>query len=113
MADLDAALGRQLEMNAESWRALQAHGVVAGTPLRVDFFFYTRSPAGAKALAQELRSGYGYEAEARRERGTWKVLGRTPPTPVSHEWLDAWVEAMVRTGAQHAAEFDGWGAAAG
>jgi hypothetical protein len=41
----------------------------------------------------------------------WVVHGSTPAMPVSLQVLDAWLETMVRTGAAHACDFDGWGTA--
>jgi hypothetical protein len=45
-----------------------------------------------------------------RRRRVWSVTGTTKPLPVSLPGLREWVERMVRLGAQHGLEFDGWGA---
>jgi hypothetical protein len=65
-------------------------------------------------LACHLAQSFDYFAEPRTERHLfrrrWVVFGRTTPVPVSREFLDEWVETMIRAGVEHGGcDFDGWG----
>ena len=118
MDDLDARyrqlLSRQLTMNAETWRRLQAHGVTEATELRLDFVFDAPDESTARALAEELAAQTDYEvavaADAVSVPKTWRVSGTTQPTTVSATILDQWVDWMVTAGLHAGCTFDGWGA---
>jgi hypothetical protein len=121
MADLpewyEKTLGRQLVMNAQTWKTLQEHGVDEERELRLDFDYVAPSEDAANQLASFLRTETDYQAEARSEkqgrlaRRTWRVGGQTQPTRLSPSILDDWVAWMVTAGARHGGcESDGWGA---
>ncbi len=101
-------------MNAETWKALTGVGVREGTPLRLDFLFDAPDHPSAQALANHLMRSFSYLAEPRTERRLfrrrWVVFGRTAPVAVSPDFLDEWVETMIRVGVEHGGcDFDGWG----
>jgi hypothetical protein len=112
----DRTLAEQREMTAQTWRALQDHGIHEQSILRLEFFFDAPDGAAAESLATFLATETDYElsttpdeAEARAGPG-WLVGGRTRPTRVSLEILDQWVSWMVGAGAEHGGcVFDGWG----
>jgi hypothetical protein len=118
MADLNphfqALLDNQLEMNPQTWAALQARGVGESTLIIIDFAFTAKGKMEAEALTGFLREKTTFSAIARAERGTrlrkrWIVRGRTKPSTTSLEMLDDWVRFMVKAGYSHACRFDGWG----
>jgi hypothetical protein len=118
MADLNpqfqALLDNQLQMNPQTWAALQARGVDEHTLLIIDFAFTAKGKPEAHALADFLREKTTFSSVARPERGTrfrkrWIVRGRTKPSTTSLEMLNDWVTFMVKTGYSHACRFDGWG----
>lgn len=118
MADLNpkfqALLDNQLQMNPQTWAALQARGVDENTLLIIDFAFTAKGKAEAQTLADFLREKTTFSSVARPERGTrfrkrWIVRGRTKPSTTSLEMLNDWVTFMVKTGYTHACRFDGWG----
>jgi len=118
MADLNphfqALLDNQLEMNPQTWAALQGRGVDENTLLIIDFAFTAKGKAEAEALVSFLREKTTFSAIARAERGTslrkrWIVRGRTQPSTSSLEMLNDWVTFMVKAGYTHACRFDGWG----
>jgi len=118
MADLtpkfQALLDNQLQMNPQTWAALQARGVDENTLLIIDFAFTAKGKAEAQTLTDFLREKTTFSSVARPERGTrfrkrWIVRGRTKPSTTSLEMLNDWVTFMVKTGYTHACRFDGWG----
>jgi hypothetical protein len=118
MVDLNpqfqALLDNQLQMNPQTWAALQARGVGENTLLIIDFAFTAKGKAEAQSLAEFLREKTTFSSLARPERGTsfrkrWIVRGRTKPSTTSLEMLNDWVTFMVKTGYTHACRFDGWG----
>jgi hypothetical protein len=113
-ARIAAAVAQQRAMNAETWKALMGLGIGEGTPLRLDFLFDAPDHPSAQALADHFTQSYDYWAEPRTERRLfrrrWVVFGRTTPVPVSQDFLDEWVETMIRAGVEHGGcDFDGWG----
>ena len=106
-------LGQQLAMNKETWRALQANGVTAETPLRLDFAYNAPDQGSAEALRVFLSGETDYDVAVDSDpsggREEWSVIGSTQETTVSPEILDQWVDWMVSAGVKHACEFDGWG----
>ncbi|HEX8156757.1 MAG TPA: hypothetical protein VF526_05165 [Solirubrobacteraceae bacterium] len=119
MVDLNpqfqALLDNQLQMNPQTWAALQGRGVDERTLLIIDFGFTAKGKAEAKGLTSFLREKTTFSATARAERGTglrkrWIVRGRTKRSTTSLEMLNDWVTFMVKTGYTHACRFDGWGA---
>lgn len=103
-------------MTDGTWAALQREGVTEGTLLSLDFMFLDGQEQGAEALKSALADEVAeIHAMARdmgifKRRRVWSVTGTTTPLPVSLPGLREWVERMVRLGAQHGFEFDGWGA---
>jgi hypothetical protein len=98
-----------------SWQALREHGVVDGTPLRLDFFYIAPNRAAAESLASALDGQDGYTAQVSGQRHglrrTWTVVGATPTIPMTHDRLDDWVGEMIEAGMDHGdCDFDGWGA---
>lgn len=108
----------QRELNRQTWRGLQEHGVVAGQELAVDAFFFAPDERSARALVADLR-GSGWTATARshrhgvlRRRTTWAVEATRALPAVDLPALDAMVDLLARHADEHGAEFDGWGAEA-
>jgi len=118
MTDLNpqfqALLDNQLEMNPQTWAAMQARGVGEQTLIVIDFAFTAKSKADGEALKTFLREKTTFSAFGRAERGTklrkrWIVRGQTKPSTTSLEMLNDWVTFMVKTGYKHACKFEGWG----
>ncbi|HEU4994300.1 MAG TPA: ribonuclease E inhibitor RraB [Gemmatimonadaceae bacterium] len=115
--DLDSryrhVLARQLEMNKETWRSLQSHGVTEQTDLRLDFSYVAPNESSANKLREIIQDQTDYAVEVQAEgalfRRTWIVVGSTQPTKVSPAVLDQWVDWMVTAGLHQGCEFDGWG----
>ena len=74
MVDLNpqfqALLDNQLQMNPQTWAALQGRGVDERTLLIIDFGFTAKGKAEAKGLTSFLREKTAFSATARAERGT-------------------------------------------
>ncbi|MEA2181625.1 MAG: hypothetical protein QOF69_810 [Solirubrobacteraceae bacterium] len=118
MVDLNpqfqALLDNQLQMNPQTWAALQGRGVDENTLVIIDFAFTAKGKREADGLTSFLREKTTFSAVARAERGTrfrkrWIVRGRTKPSTTSLKMLNDWVTFMVKTGYTHACHFDGWG----
>jgi hypothetical protein len=115
---VDKVLARQLAMNAQTWRALQEHGVNETSMINLDFFYTPSGQTEAEQLASFLREDTDYDVEVvSQKRGLFgngfSVIGKTKPTGVSLEILNDWVRWMVIAGAENGpCEFDGWGAQA-
>ncbi len=106
----------QLELNRDSWKELQEHGVTERTELRLDFLYMAPDERAARSLAAVLQDETEYEVEVESTGGgmlkkkDWTVHGTTHETVVSQEILDEWVAWMVMVGLENGCEFDGWGA---
>lgn len=101
-------IASQLAMNAETWKAMQAHGVDEGSKVRLDFFYEAPDRDSANDLAAFLTTETDYDVRA----DTKAVAGSTQPTTISREILDQWVKWMVLAGHENGrCKFDGWGAA--
>ena len=101
-------VAQQQAMNAETWAALQEHGVTEATELRLDFAYDAPNTASGEQLAAFLREQTDYDVSA--DDGS--VTGSTQLTTLSPTILDEWVEWMVLTGYENGrCRFDGWGAA--
>jgi len=107
-------LARQLAMNEQTWRALQAHGITEAAELVLEFSYVAPSEAKAQALKAVLEDETDYTVEIRTEGGPFRrrygVVGATQPTQLSPTILDQWVDWMVTAGLHQDCEFDGWGA---
>lgn len=107
-------LAKQLEMNAETWRVLQSHGVTEASELRLDFTYRAPTRANAEALQGVLSDETDYDVSVQADGGMftkrWSVVGSTQPTSISNAILDQWVDWMVTAGLHQDCEFDGWGA---
>jgi hypothetical protein len=104
----DEVVAYQRAMNAQTWAALQAHGVTEETQLRLDFTYDSPSREAAEALADFLRAATDYDVTSNND----SVTGSTQLTNISHAILDEWVEWMVSAGYEYGrSKFDGWGAA--
>ncbi len=98
----------QLRMNAETWEALQKHGVTEGTELILDFSFIAPTERDAVALRDFLFAETDYELKI--DSKPWGVSGHTLPNKVSLAKLDDWVEYLCAAAVMKNCEFDGWGA---
>jgi hypothetical protein len=54
-SNAEAVLAKQLQMNQQTWAALQQHGVTPDTDLRIDFFYVAPDQQSAESLAKLLR----------------------------------------------------------
>jgi hypothetical protein len=108
----EKTLALQLTMNPKTWAELQEHGVDESSQLRLDFFYDAPGEREAQSLTAFLRAETDYDVTADGSQEQWSVTGTTQPTAVSLEILNQWVDWMVTAGAEHACEFDGWGAVA-
>lgn len=108
----------QLHMNRQTWEALQAQGVVPGSGLGVDAFFFADREEAAGQLAAGLQDlGWAVETAASRHgllrrRTLWSLQAHRVFTDISLQVLDNMVTSLEAEGARHGAEFDGWGAEA-
>lgn len=102
-------------MNVETWRRLQAHGVLPTTVLNPEANFWAPSRASADALAAALRDlGYTVRTDVAkrgllRRKQLWSVVGVAPATTLNPDAIDAWTDDMVDLAVRHGAELDGWG----
>lgn len=103
-------------MTDGTWAALQREGISEGSPLSLDFTFLNGQEQAAEALKSALSAEVAeVHVTARnvgifKKRQVWSVQGTTNPLPISLPILREWVERMVRLGAQHDVDVDGWGA---
>jgi hypothetical protein len=110
-----ATLAKQLEMNAQTWRALRARGVTEQSTLTLDFSYFAPDGAAAERLRTFLVDETDYTVQVHQQkkgllRKAWIVEGRTQPTPVSLGLLNDWVRWMAAAGAEKGqCIFDGWG----
>jgi len=106
-------LGRQLQMNRQTWAALQAHGVTADSQLRLEFSYNAPGRDAADALVALVRDQTDYDVQTKSAGGflnrKWRVEGATQSTAISLEVLDQWVTWMVTAGKERGCDFDGWG----
>ncbi|PZO61786.1 MAG: hypothetical protein DI635_14275 [Pseudoxanthomonas suwonensis] len=104
------------EFNRETWAALKEFGVVPGSPLTIDAFFYCPDESAAQALASELGSnGWRTDVGSQRtgllrRRVLWVVEAQYELPAAGLEQFDAMTDELGRLAAAHGAEFDGWGA---
>lgn len=112
-------LRRQLAMNAQTWTAVQEHGVDESTRLRLDFYYVAPGESEAEALGAFLRAETDYDVDVHStkkgmlSKKQWSVTGSTQPTEISLGILNQWVGWMVAAGVENGGcEFDGWGAQA-
>jgi hypothetical protein len=118
LEDLDSRyrrlLAKQLTMNQDTWRALQAHGVTEASELRLDFAYVAPDGSAAESLKEVLEEQTDYNVSVHSsgslQRKQWAVTGSTQPTSLSADILDQWVDWMVTAGLHQNCEFDGWGA---
>lgn len=107
-----------LETNRDTWVALQEHGVVPGSELGVDAFFFADTEASAESVAAGLRHLGWVVAVSTSRRGLlrrrtlWAVEASRSIGGVSLDVLDEMVTSLEALAEQHGAEFDGWGAQA-
>jgi hypothetical protein len=109
----DDVLKRQLQMNSQTWAALQAHGVTPESLVRLDFSYNAPGRDAAKALVALVRNQTDYDVQAKTSGSflnrKWRVEGTTQSTVISLEILDQWVTWMVTAGKEQGCDFDGWG----
>jgi Regulator of ribonuclease activity B len=115
MADqYDDILKRQLQMNSQTWAALQAHGVTPESQVRLDFSYHAPGRDAAQSLVSLVRNQTDYDVQAKTTGSLlnrkWRVEGTTQSTVISLEILDQWVTWMVTAGKEQGCDFDGWGA---
>jgi Regulator of ribonuclease activity B len=102
---------RQTGMAPGTLAQLRKLGVTDERELKLEYFFYTNSPARAAALARVL-SGKGYEVRhgtSASDKRLQIVTGWTAPIPMQDASVRAWVAEMCDLGFAHDSEFDGWG----
>jgi hypothetical protein len=108
----------QLQMNRQTWEALQEQGVVPGSELAVDAFFFADLEETAGQLAAGLRGlGWTVETAASRQgllrrRTLWSLQAHRVLGDISLQVLDDMVTSLDAEAARYGAEFDGWGAEA-
>ena len=113
---VEDAVAEQLVMTNDTWAALQDEGVDEGSSLSLDFFFVDGDEQSARALQLALSDEVAQldvtttKVGIFKKRQVWSVNGTTKPFAVSLPVLRDWVVRMVRLGAEHGLEFDGWGA---
>lgn len=112
----DHLLKAHLDVNPQSWAAMELRGVGPDTPLQLDFEYTAPGEDEVRALMRHLRTTTDYEfkggARDNPKDGTrrWMVLGTTPPMTMSLAGLNEWVTEMVMHGRDGGpADFDGWG----
>jgi len=112
--DDDAA--EQLEMDRQTWAALREQGVVPGSDLGVDAFFFAPAQAAAEQLAADLESlGWTVAVSSPRQgllkrRSLWALQASRVFRDIHLQTLDEMVTSLQVEAARHGAEFDGWGA---
>ncbi len=109
-------LDEWLEMNREQWAQLQQHGATDGSELELDYSFSCADEPSAKAFAKEYEHRYAGKPtveflpqDGPDEPAAWAIFGTTPPTATTLASLDAWVEELIRLGAESGCLFEGWG----
>lgn len=103
----------QFEKNLATQVSLARQGLAQlgeyeGRELRLEFFFYTNSPANAAALNSKLVE-IGYEAESGEsadDPALFVTTGWTTPIRVNEATVISWVETMCRLGSLNDALFD-------
>jgi hypothetical protein len=116
--DLEQRLTEAREHDALTWTALMDNGMVDGSSLDVDTFFYADNEPSARALASALgRAGHPASVEAHQERSglfrkktIWSVQSTATITAASLDSVSDHSERMIRVAEDTAARYDGWGA---
>ncbi len=97
-------------MAPETLQQLRALGVTPERKLRLEYFFYTDTPAKAESLGAAL-SGKKYLVKcgtSASNESLQVVTGWTLAMPMEDAGLSAWIEEMCQLGFTHDCEFDGW-----
>lgn len=90
---------------------LRNFGVSDDEKLKIEFFFYSRSPIKAESLARELRN-LKYEVETGKSAGNknlFIITGWTTKMKMDDKTMQHWTEDMCELGYKFDCEFDGWG----
>lgn len=104
-------VANQSAMTPQTVAQLRGLNVTPATNLRLEFFFYTNTPAKAVALATVL-SGMQYDVEhgpSASDKKLQVITGWTDKMPMHDATVLAWTKEMCQIGFEHDCEFDGWG----
>jgi hypothetical protein len=107
-------LAQQLEMNPQTWAALEERGVGVQTRLVIEFSFTAPGKRKAQKLIEILGERTNFKAQLLSDgpmfKRHWRVVGHTQPAMASLDMLNDWVTFMVTLGAKNGeCRFDGWG----
>ena len=116
--DLEQRLTEAREHDALTWTALLDNGMVEGSPLEVDTFFYADDEPAARSLGSALTGvGASVAVEPHQERAglfrkrtIWSVQSTTAIAAASLPALLEHSDRMIRLAAASGADYDGWGA---
>ena len=104
-AQFETNLARQISMTRQ---VLAQHKEYEDRELRLEFFFYTNTPANAEALNSKLVD-LGYDSKSGQSAGDptlFMTTGWTTPIRTNEATVISWIETMCRLGFAHDAEFD-------
>jgi hypothetical protein len=88
-------------------------GVPVGEQRGLDFFFYADDEIRAHALADALKTEFGYpHCTVTRSKEQWSIIGYTSPQPTLTEMVEDWAEEMCVLADRFNCRFDGWGSPA-
>jgi hypothetical protein len=104
-------LANQVASAPEILKQLRKLGVTDQSLLKLEFFFYTNSPAKASALADVLGArGYSVRHGASaHDKALQVVTGWTQRMAMSDAGVANWAKEMCEIGNSGDCEFDGWG----
>jgi hypothetical protein len=100
-----------MRMSPRTVAKLYRIGVQRGTPLALEYFFYSDSAAKGEALAHALSAKrYSSTCQPAADGGPLlSITGWSVPVPVDDDSVVAWTREMCELGYSHDCEFDGWG----
>jgi hypothetical protein len=107
----ERARASQIAMSPQTVAQLFGIGVPPGTPLRLEYFFYTdRDEKGEALNLALLEKGYSSECVPAADGSpTYCITGWSTPVRVEVQDVVLWTDSMLSLGYEHDCEFDGWG----
>ncbi len=105
---------KHLLMSTATLKALRNAGLAADRSIQLDFCFNAPNEKSAQNLVEKLEANECLNLIVEKSGGFFsrkcRVHGKTHPTEVNEQILEAWIPWIVVQGATFDCEFDGWGA---
>ncbi|MBN8542327.1 MAG: ribonuclease E inhibitor RraB [Deltaproteobacteria bacterium] len=104
---------RHLLMSNETLKAIRDAGLASDRSVQLDFYFNAPNEKSAQKLVKNLEANDCLNLMVEKSGSIFsrkfRVHGKTHPTEVTEQILEAWIPWIVVQGAACECEFDGWG----